>query len=239
MLSKSILVLANSLKKGGRCIAGREVLWLPDGRWHFGKWVRPVSRHGDGELFREETTKVDGNLVGVMEFAEVSLAENQNEPCQPENWFISGLRCWSAIGRSAKLPPTAALEEHPRDLWIDKAEQNDRISPNRLAELSPGFSLVVIRPEQLTLVWWSQMNTFKKQVQNKFRAHFTYNGLAHELSLTDPLASDRYCRPMPALGEKPRMLPLKSANGPLVCVSLTPVFQGFHYKVAATILGMD
>jgi hypothetical protein len=239
MPTKTMLILANSLKKGGRCIAGREVLWLPDGRWHFGPWIRPVSAHGDGELNRDETLRPDGSMVAVMEFANVNLMRNQNEPCQPENWIISGPRCWSTLDRPAKLPPMAALEEHPADLWIDKAEMNDRISPQRLAELRPGFSLAVIKPEDLTLTWFMEMNTFKKRPQSKFRARFAYHGLKYELSLTDPVASDKLCQPMPAVGEKPRTLALKSAHGPMLCVSLTPVFSGFHYKVAATILGYD
>ena len=116
---------------------------------------------------------------------------------------------------------------------------NDRISPHRLAELRPGFSLCVIKPEELTLAWFSEMNMFKHRPQSKFRARFTYNGLMYELSLTDPLASERFCKPMPAVGERPRTLALKSAHGPLLCLSLTPVFSGFHYKVAATILGVE
>jgi hypothetical protein len=239
MPTKTILILANSLKKGGRCIAGREVLWFPDGRWRFGPWIRPVSAHGDGELAHEETIRPDGSQVQVLEFANVALAQNQHEECQPENWVIAGPRCWSKLDRPCKLPPMPALEEHPPDLWIDKAELNDRISPERLAELRPGFSLAVIRPDELTLAWHAEMNTFKKRPQNKFRARFTYNGLKYELSLTDPLASERFCTPMPSVGEKPRTLTLQSPHGPMLCVSLTPVFSGFHYKVAATILGYD
>jgi hypothetical protein len=239
MMTKTLLVLANSHKRGGRCIAGREVLWLPDGRWHFGPWVRPVSAHGTGELCHDETTRPDGTQVQVMEFATVSLVRNENEPCQPENWVITGPRCWEKLDRPCKLPPIGALEEHPADIWIDKAEMNDRISPFRLEERNLGFSLCVIKPEELTLSWFSEMNTFKKRPQSKYRAIFRYNGEKYELSLTDPMASERFCKPMPAVGEKPRTLALKSAHGPLLCISLTPVFSGFHYKVAATILGID
>jgi len=89
MSTKTLLILANSHKRGGRCIAGREVLWLPDGRWHFGPWVRPVSAHGTGELDHEETIRADGSQVQVLEFANVALAQNQQDECQPESWIIA------------------------------------------------------------------------------------------------------------------------------------------------------
>ena len=60
-----------------------------------------------------------------------------------------------------------------------------------------------------------------------------------DFQLWDPVATERYCHPLPVVGEKPRTLALQSASGPLLCVSLTPIFNGFHYKVAATILGCD
>src|SRR3569832_2044862 len=126
MPTKTLLILANSLKKGGRCIAGREVLFYPNGSWHFGKWIRPVSHHGSGELAPEETKRNDGTVVQVLEFADVSLHSSQNDPSQPENWFITGPHCWSRLNRTCKLPPLSALEEKTADLWIDKAEQNDR-----------------------------------------------------------------------------------------------------------------
>lgn len=43
---KRIIVLANSIKKGGRCVAGREV----EGKEAtVGNWVRPISDESEGE----------------------------------------------------------------------------------------------------------------------------------------------------------------------------------------------
>jgi len=230
-----LLILANSLKNRGRCVAGREVVWLPDGRWHFGKWVRPVGAHGQGELSLEEAAYGDGTMVQVMQFAEVQLTHNEGRTDQPENWVIAGPRAWSLPLRVVKPPPVEALAEKPSDLWLDPAEMNDKISPQRLAERRQGFSLCVVQPEEMTLVWHSEMNVAKKRASGKYRARFRYLGVKYELSLTDPVASERFCVPLPAVGEKPRTLELKRV--PLVCVSLTPVFAGLHYKVAATLLG--
>jgi len=239
MPTKTILVLANSLKAGGRCIAGREILWRADGRYYFGPWIRPVSAHGTGELYLEETCRADDTPVAVMDFASVELIDNCGEKCQPENWIIKGPRAWAAPARAIKAAPIAALEEHPAGLWLDPGEVSDRITPDRLRAIPEPFSLAVIRPTDLELGWWVEENRFKKRLQKKFRARFTYNHMRYDLSLTDPAGSDRFCVPAAQERDPPRKLTLKTENGPLLCVSLTPLFGGFHYKVAATILGCD
>lgn len=50
MTRKRLLLLADSGKDGGRCVAGREVLAGAAG-FGWGAWVRPVTAHGRGELF--------------------------------------------------------------------------------------------------------------------------------------------------------------------------------------------
>ncbi len=40
--TKSILVLANSMKKGGRCVAGIEVTPGAGAEYNLGEWIRPI-----------------------------------------------------------------------------------------------------------------------------------------------------------------------------------------------------
>jgi len=239
MPTKLLLILANSLKRGGRCIAGREVLWRPDARWYLGPWIRPVGTHGQGELHLAETLLPDATPVQVLDFAAVTLQQHEGRADQPENWLVSGdgtgiPPIWAKPDRIVKPPPLHALEEHPANLWIDKAEMNDRISPHRLQELHPGSSLAIIKPQDLTVAWWTEQNAVKNRPQHKYQARFHYHDLYYRLSLTDPLATARLCTPMPPLGAPP--LTATIPDEPLLCISLTPVFGGFHYKVAATIL---
>jgi len=41
MTSKTIVVLANSVRSSGRCLAGKEVVWT-GADWSVGGWIRPV-----------------------------------------------------------------------------------------------------------------------------------------------------------------------------------------------------
>ena len=49
MTTKMIVVLANSVKKSGRCLAGKEIVWT-DGSWKVGNWIRPVASPDGGEI---------------------------------------------------------------------------------------------------------------------------------------------------------------------------------------------
>ena len=48
MERRRLLVLANSIKKNGRCVAGRELLSADPP--NFGRWYRPISDLPEGEL---------------------------------------------------------------------------------------------------------------------------------------------------------------------------------------------
>lgn len=237
MPSKTILVLANSVKNKGRCIAGREIV-SHGGHYHLGPWLRPVSEHGQGELGYADVVYDDAAHIAVLDFATVRLAHHAAEPCQPENWRIDGQKVWTSANARYDIPPIGELEEQPENLWLDPSEESRRISHEHVMQSPLGFSLCVIRPRNLQLVFWTQHDGPGNYDRPKSHARFAYNGVDYDLSLTDPLASERYGVPFPTTGQRRKVVPLRSKDGPLICVSLTPDFNGHHYKVVATILGM-
>ena len=234
MQSKTLLILANSIKNCERCIAGREVVWNDHG-YTFGPWVRPISDHGEGELSREEIQRDDRTEVAVLDFADVRLARHAGDPCHPEDWFVHGQRPWSRPVRYCKNPPPSALEERPRDLWLEPGSKSDRASHAFVTAQSPAFSICVVAATNLRLVCMAEFNPAELRTVRKYRAQFAYNGAEYDLSLTDPAATERYFRGQSA-NEKIRTVGLDAS---LICVSLTPEFRktGYHYKVVATILG--
>lgn len=237
MTSKTLLILANSFKHRERCIAGRELV-STGGKYTFGPWVRPVSNRGHGELDYLEISRSDGSQIKVLDFAIVGLQKHAADALQPENWLIEGQRPWRRPNIYYKPPPLTALEEHPENLWLETVERTDQISHERLLKAPPGFSICVIRPEKLELSCWTEYRREEERHVKKYRAKFAYHGVNYCFSLTDPMATEKYCNPVPEVNEAPRTIPLQSADGPLICVSLTPLFKGFHYKIVATILGM-
>lgn len=66
MERRHILVLANSIKKGGRCIAGRELLRRQTG-WRLGPWVRPVSDAEGGTLHPPHMALDSGGEPSVLD----------------------------------------------------------------------------------------------------------------------------------------------------------------------------
>ena len=79
-LFKTILVLANSRKLSGRCIAGVEL----DEDWRPLGWVRPVSGREHGEVSEYERQYSDGSHPDVLDVAQVPLVKHVPETYQSE-----------------------------------------------------------------------------------------------------------------------------------------------------------
>src|SRR5207247_2448712 len=107
---KRILILANSIKLGGRCLAGREILLNGESEYRIGPWLRPVS-HVDGrEIKYMERFYWPQDPVKVGDFAEVALGEKMNEPWHPENWRLASYDSWRRIADTFVFPPLDLLE---------------------------------------------------------------------------------------------------------------------------------
>lgn len=227
-MKKTILVLANSVKKWHHCVAGREVI-DNSGKYDLGPWIRPVSDHDEGALTGSECQLTNRKIAEVFDFVEIPLKQYINDPCQPENWEIFPKNRWiSANGQYPKELTSKILEE-PNDLWLEMGKKTDRISHKELILNHPDQSLYIIRPEGL------RIELSKKYGKPKTRAIFNYSGEQYNLSMTDPVFSSKYCKIFPGDGEKPDIISIPSLKRCLLCVSLTGEFNRCHYKVVATI----
>lgn len=231
---KRIWVLANSIKKGGRCVAGREVRRGPDGRHLLGAWVRPIGTSGsEGELHPDDM-RIGSRPLEPREVVDVPVSGNANDPAHPEDWAVTGEE-WGRVERPADLALSDAIETPP-DLWLEDPRHADRVAPAFLAGRLSHQSIYLVRPTGLRVACSQQTNPYKSKVQKKTRARFSYGGSEYDLGLTDPIVSDALTGRFPPEGAPPVEIPAKHPDRCVICVSLTPVFEGYHYKVVATVL---
>lgn len=235
-MKKRFLLLANSIRRGCRCIAGRE-MFRRDDKWFYGPWIRPVSQQGEGEVPTQDSLYANGTQPAVLDVAEVTLTAKQELTHQPENYLIDSSARWQKIGA---IPGSslAAIEEHPAHLWLQSHGRSDRIHTTvAVTSLVPFQSLYLIRPVNLRFRIWEAVDDFRGGPRKHRRAIFTFAGAEYNLTITDPTMEARYFRPFPALNQPPKEIVPKASSNVLLVVSLSAPFKdGYHYKVVATVL---
>ena len=78
-------------------------------------------------------------------------------------------------------------------------------------------------------------NEFEGREKKRRRGKFFYNGVRYNLAITDPEIDRKYFRPFPGIDDGVRQIPM-DVNNCLLCISLAPEFNGYHYKLIATVI---
>ena len=203
MKQAEIVVLANSVKHGQHCVAGKCI--------HTLDWVRPVSNEQGGELSHDQAKYQNPyGTYGVKTLQRIRMGFDKHAPLphQPENYLIDG-NLWQ---QNYSIEPEELVRylDSPVDLW----GEGHRVASAsiQLGFLSIQQSLYLVQVENLTLY---------TTVEGKRRASFGYNGKSYDLAVTDP-KFDEIVREQ------------RAVQG-ILCVSLGEVFQGYCYKLVATI----
>jgi hypothetical protein len=211
--SKTLVLLANSCKHGGRCVAGKEVL---NGK--VGGWIRPTSHHANGELYVRDQQLAGGGQPAVLDVVEVPFARPAPSGFQTENHRLAPGRDWLKRGRLPWAAVALAVDDCDQ-LWLDGYSSaggcNDRVPAERLGELAG--SLLFIGPLRMDL----------HVLGTRVRGRFVYRQTVYNLSVTDPWIKAAYARLPDGWYRLDRVF---------VCLSLAPVFHGYAYKLAAAIL---
>lgn len=232
METKTLCILANSIKFSGRCIAGMEVEATDDGKWRLNRnWIRPLSHSEGGEVNLHESRLDTNQQPAILDIVEIPLDEPAQVDGQPEDWLIARESNWIYRGRFAPSVLGHLLEE-PENLWLEFPHQADRVSPDflRMHRLP---SLYLIQASDLGLAITEFVDD-SGQTKKKRRARFRYKGVSYDLALTDPKMQCRYFPNFPQTNSGP------ITDGPdadsILCVSLTPEFRGHHYKLVAGVI---
>lgn len=168
MTQTEIIVLANSVKHGQHCVAGKCI--------NTGIWIRPVSNANGSELSHEQAKYQNPyGTFGVKPLQKIRMGFLQHVPLlhQPENYLVDG-NLWRqnySIGE-------AELADHldtPDDLWGHD---------NRVQHILIAMGLYNI-DQSLYLVQVDNLNLYTID-DGRRRASFEYNRIHYDLAVTDP-----------------------------------------------------
>lgn len=216
--SREIVILANSAKKGGYCVAGKDI--------RTGEWIRPVSTMDGGSLSKEMITleaPTFSYMGKPLHKVVVGFETHAPLPNQPENHLIDS-NSWKPNYKMNRLL-LDTLVDTPEHLWMYSRKQ-DRVD-YRLFEhglIADHQSLYLIKVESITY-----NVVLNSQGEQRLKGTFIYNALEYTFSVTDPA----YC---------------KYKNGPLghtfietdkyLCLSLGEKFEATSecYKLIAAVI---
>jgi hypothetical protein len=222
--TKTIVCLANSVKMGGFCVAGKEML-----KGGYGAWVRPVSARATTEIAYAESQYADGASPQLLDIVEIPIVKPVPHAHQTENQVIDGGR-WKKTG-TLEIAELAKLLDKPRPLWIDGRRTYSGINDCTTPEEAAAFdhSLVLIRPENLMIRVGQEGGMYQKRA---VRAYFTHSGVQYALKVTDPVADAAFRR------KEDGTYALKDA---FLCVSLTEPYDKDKrcHKLAAGITSSE
>jgi hypothetical protein len=227
-LTREILVLANSIKRKQRCVAGMEVFRAPDGSLCIGHWIRPVDPRQPEGAIPFLTARVGGRPVVPLDLVEIAFEGPANDPFHPEDWTIAAGQPWRRSG-SLESEILNQLPDESGDLWGAGSAHTRRVLPTgKVATLR-----LLKGAERIRAVGWKIERADKESIRSML--YFTKAGIEHQFTIEDPEFGLRHRVAPSVRAAGTWTLELNPAKT-VVVASLTPPFKGFHYKVAATII---
>ncbi len=170
--SKTLIVLAKSIKKRGFCIAGKEI------ETH--KWVRPVK---ESPFSNDECDNLSNQNrpIKVLDIVEMTFIEKSPKNYQPENEKVDMNVRWRLMNN---------FQIENLDSLIDKYDFLDLIKNSQFHK----FTLNSLKLQSsLQLIKLSKTNSAKiiyqlayNQKYYRPKLQFNYKGISYTLPITDP-----------------------------------------------------
>lgn len=190
-VTKRMVCLANSRKRNGRCIAGRELIGDKQTR---GEWIRPISNRPGEEVSERERQYEDGSDPNVLDVIDVPLLEAKPRNYQRENWLLDDKHYW----RKHSLFDQERLKDlldPVAPLWINGESTyhgtNDRVKNDEVNQ--EDGSLRFIRLGKLTVHVFAPGEAFGN-VKRRVHAEFLHNQESYKLWITDPKYEKKYLK---------------------------------------------
>jgi hypothetical protein len=173
MVTKLLVCLANSYKKDGRCVAGKDSC---------GTWFRPVGRGKSGAVSEYERQYILNREPRILDRVSMVLSQPCGEGFQRENWLVDSNAYWLRMGQ-AGWNEACSLAERPESLWLNgyRTERgvNNCVPVALKSEVQDSLKLIHVDEAGVTV---SPSLGGKRRV----RLTFQYNEVEYMLPVTDP-----------------------------------------------------
>lgn len=168
-MDKTVVILANSVKHGKHCVAGKCI--------NTKQWIRPVANDLGKELTKEEASyinKYGKYVVKPKQKIQMNLLKQVPLVNQPENYLIDNNNNWEQKFKIDDFELEQYLD-YPSTLW----GTSSNVSYNKVInnEIVIEQSLYLVKVDNLKLY----LNSSSKR-----RAKFNYNNTIYDLPVTDP-----------------------------------------------------
>ena len=172
MEKRTLVILANSVKHHGHCVAGKCIKTR--------QWIRPVSNIDGGEL-NDDQVKYHNNYgtyhVKTLQKIEMQLLDRAPLQNQPENYLISN-NPWQQR-YNINITDLYHYLDRPYNLWGEGSYISYEYIESGWINIDQ--SLYLVNVEDLELY---------RNGYGKRRASFTYNNVKYDLAVTDPNFDD-------------------------------------------------
>lgn len=249
-----LLIVANSKKNLGRCVAGIDLATLQpnpskDTRFPLQRpFIRPVSNDDSRALDPSQIAPVGMDHLPLFQIVEVPLQRPFPEGYQTENWLVEPNLPWKLVENQNIVPqviedatsslhslwtlPDADEENHPN--YQSSRGQRDRIPESEAETLSSSLALISL--DNLRIDRWSPSVDGEEP---QFRGNFQHNGRYFNLRITDLQIENLWSQlPRPfskrPFDNNPNVEP--KHTGPVtLTVSLGLPYRGHIYRLIANV----
>lgn len=229
-MKKTLLILANSIKKGGRCVAGIEITNSDLDNPVFGEWIRPIDGTQEEGTLRTMTAYVSGKILRPLNIVEIEFASKSDDPNHPEDWIIETTP-WKYLG-SYDDDILSSLPQSSVDQWG---------SEKSVAAGSQGATLQLVKLNKSAKVNAGHFyNSFTGRDQFKTTIHIPSGRFGYDCSITDPFFTAAHSfSPNSITQDQAKQVTL--STGTYIVMSLTPPFTpqnsdvAKQYKIVASV----
>lgn len=243
--TKHIIILANSARAGKHCVAGKVATPLADGNFDVqSEWVRLTDPSSDGAASEgavpyAKTICLGHGQIKPLDIIEVELRGSCNNLNHPEDWYYEPASPWRFISRADKscLP---SIVDTPAQLWHD-SQQPQSVQLGYVPTMTPQPSSIclIAAPSNMDFCFWKKSvpdanNPGQSKIKHVRELSFSYAGIYHEFSVTDPDFMKRH-NIWTRMTDMAQLMRIQNASNYFLCLSLGLAFHGRHYKIGATI----